>query len=143
VCFSKLSHEAAWYAQDGEGQLNRRSKSTSSICTSPGVKGLAQWTAGCLMRGHAYHALALKDHSELFVMPLELLDVELTRFEIASRWRCLGRKRCIGRGREEEGRVDGLSQVIWVSQALIAREDTKRTLQNVQSFFLITRESSH
>ena len=96
-----------------------------------------------LMIRNAYHALALKDHAELFVMPFELLDVELTRFKIAAWWCCLGRKRCIGRGREEEGRVDGLSQVIWVSQALIAREDTKRTLQNVQSFFLITRESSH
>jgi hypothetical protein len=92
---------------------------------------------------HAYHALALKDHSELFVMPFELLDVELTRFQVGPWWRCLGRKRGIGRGREEEGRVDGLSQDLRVSQGLIVREGTKRTLQNVQSFFLITRESSH
>lgn len=49
----------------------------------------------------AYHALAFKDHAELFVMPFKLLDVELTRFEIAAWWRRLGGKRGIGRGREE------------------------------------------
>lgn len=96
-----------------------------------------------LMIRNAYHALALKDHAELFVMPFELLDVELTRFMIASRWRCLGWKRGIGRGREEKGRVDGLSREPRVSQKLVVREGTVRTLQNVQSFFLVTRMNSH
>jgi hypothetical protein len=76
-------------------------------------------------------------------MPFELLDVELTRFKIAAWWCCLGRKRGIGRGREEKGRVDGLSREPRVSQKLVVREGTVRTLQNVQSFFLVTRMNSH